>query len=295
MFVFSYFLDNGEAGVYLATSDDGLIYKSVNAGKPVMCPPDWSGQNITRDPSIIYHDGLFHMVWTTQWHGDIFGYSSSPDLKEWSQAKIISPFAADSDLYPLNVWAPELHFDPVRGDFFIIFSSTIQKKGNPVSTEKTRDNRLYIVRTVNFEEYSDAELFFDPGYHVIDGQLAFDINSKGSDARWIMIFKNEVNTNLWQATRDVDMKKDWQIVSSPIIGSGSPVRADEPAEGPTLLKDGERWLLYWDAFSSGHYGVAQSTDLDTWTDLTESLIMPVAHPRHGSFIQVAKQNVGWSV
>ena len=64
--LFSFFRDNGKDGVFLATSDDGTEFKALNNDNPVFTPPNWPGQNLTRDPSIVYHDGTFHMVWTSQ-------------------------------------------------------------------------------------------------------------------------------------------------------------------------------------------------------------------------------------
>ena len=69
--LFSYFRDNGKDGVFLATSEDGGKFKALNDDKPVFTPPKWPGQNLTRDPSIVYRDGIFHMVWTSNWTGRV--------------------------------------------------------------------------------------------------------------------------------------------------------------------------------------------------------------------------------
>ena len=97
VFLLSYFKGNGETGVYLAASDDGLTFQDLNAGRPVFTPPQWAGQNLTRDPSIVYRDGLFHMVWTSSWTGECFGAATSPDLKHgpsrcrWSRSRTGPP------------------------------------------------------------------------------------------------------------------------------------------------------------------------------------------------------------
>lgn len=91
-FLFSYFKGNGEAGVFLAASEDGLVFKDLNEGWPVFTPPQWQGQDLTRDPSIVYRDGLFRMVWTSSWVGSCFGAATSPDLKQWSEPVRVEPF-----------------------------------------------------------------------------------------------------------------------------------------------------------------------------------------------------------
>ncbi|MDP4227405.1 MAG: glycosyl hydrolase, partial [Bacteroidota bacterium] len=111
VFLFTYFMDNGVAGVYLAISYDGMHFNTVKGGKPIMTPPAWKGQNLTRDPSIIYRDGLFRMVWTSHWTGKVFGYAESKDLLHWSEPLQVSPFSTVTDPLDLpdNIWAPEIH------------------------------------------------------------------------------------------------------------------------------------------------------------------------------------------
>ena len=59
--ILTYFRDNGQAGVFLATSDDGHRFTAVNGDQPVFTPPKWPNQSLTRDPSIVFHKGVFHM------------------------------------------------------------------------------------------------------------------------------------------------------------------------------------------------------------------------------------------
>src|SRR5690349_1437214 len=64
-YVFSYFKRNGEDGLHLAYSEDGLVWHELNGGKSLLKP--FVGRSkLMRDPQIIAGaDGLFHMVWTT--------------------------------------------------------------------------------------------------------------------------------------------------------------------------------------------------------------------------------------
>jgi hypothetical protein len=118
--LFSYFRDNGKDGVFLASSDDGSGFKALNDDKPIITPPTWQGQNLTRDPSIIYHDGVFHMVWTSNWTGRVFGYACTKNLANWSDPIQVRPFpeSLPKEDQPDNVWAPELNHDPAKNDFF---------------------------------------------------------------------------------------------------------------------------------------------------------------------------------
>src|SRR5688572_16993225 len=63
--VFSFFRNNGEDGLYLATSEDGLNWKALNGDRPLL-KPEVGESRLMRDPSITRGpDGTFHMVWTT--------------------------------------------------------------------------------------------------------------------------------------------------------------------------------------------------------------------------------------
>lgn len=299
--VLSYFRGNGEAGVYLAASDDGHRFKPLNDDKPVFTPPKWPRQSLTRDPSILFHDGRFHLVWTSNWEGRVFGYARSPDLVEWSEPVKVEPFpeSLPAEDQPKNVWAPEIHRDPGRDDFFILFSSTTPRElgdgDSPIAHDL--DHRTYVVRTKDGERFSDARLFFDPGFSVIDPVMHL---VPGGD-RWAMVLKHELQPedggkNLRLAFAPADLEKEFPPVftklSDPIVGPGSPVRPGEKVEGPSLLRRDGRWWLYCDAFTNHHYTLVTSEDLKTWRDETDRLEMP-ENLRHGTVFTAPRSAVGW--
>ncbi len=289
--ILSFFRDNGQAGIFLAGSEDGLTFTPLNDDKPVMKPGAWPGQNLTRDPSMIYHNGKFRAVWTTSWNGRWFGYAESPDLKQWpSQVKVLPfPEVLPPKDQPGNVWAPEICWDPVQRNYLIIWSSTTSPAGH----------RLYASRTADGKAFSEAALFFDQKFICIDGMLAFqDHGSRNpSKGQWIMALKNEQEIrdggkNLRITTAPADFSKPWEPVSKPVAGPGSAVRGNEMAEGPSLLKWKDQWFLYWDAFANGHYCLATSPDLINWTDRSADLKMP-PHPRHGTVFAAPRSAVAW--
>jgi len=121
-----------------------------------------------------------------------------------------------------------------------------------------------------------------------DAQGAADPNA----GRWVLVLKNEEEIknggkNLRLTFAPADFSKPWEPVSGPIAGPGSTIRPKEMAEGPSLLRWQGQWFLYWDAFANGHYSLATSPDLKTWTDRTAELTMP-AHPRHGTVFVAPK-------
>lgn len=293
--LFPHFRSNGETGVFLSYSTDGVNFTYLNNGNPIFTPPQWgNGQNLTRDPSIVYRDGLFHMVWTSNWSGNVFGYATSPNLKDWSAPQMIQPFASTAT-QPNNVWAPEIHWDPHQNNFAVVFSSTVAGAGS--------GHRMYLTRMINpgsdasSATFSNASLFFDQGFSAIDGQMfLYDRNTPdvAADDLWVMVFKNEENgqKNLRVSTRDVGMTTPWTTASASIVGPGSNVRGNEVAEGSTLLRIDNTWYLYWDAFGNNHYSLATSTDLVNWTDLTGPLNIPDGS-RHGTIFLAPESAIGF--
>jgi len=295
IFILPFFRDNGQHGVYLAWSEDGLHFKPLNGDKPVMTPPPWPGQNLTRDPSIIRHDGKFRMVWTSNWGGRCFGVAESNDLKEWSVPMQVKPFpeSLPDNQQPKNVWAPEICWNPIENEYFIFWSSTVDGQDG---------HRIHLTRSADLISFSDAKIFIDPGFNSIDGMMVLDQQGSTSknDWRWLMVLKDEREVahggkNIRLSTAPADFSKPWAVPGPPLVGPHSTVRPDEMAEGPSLLKWQDNWYLYWDAFASGHYGVATSTDLRTWVDRTDALKMPPGHPRHGTVFMVPRHAIADSL
>ncbi len=325
VFLFSYFKGNGETGVFLAWSEDGLTFKDLNEGRAVFTPPQWQGQNLTRDPSIVFREGLFRMVWTSSWTGACFGAATSPDLKQWSEPVRVEPFKNwPADDPPANTWAPEAHWDPVQKDYAILWSSATAKlesdgghnsgglENDPNRKVKpdTRHHRTFISRTSDFKSFTDAKVFFSPGVSEIDACLAFDDRGTAdtTDDRWVMAVKNEQfpeiggkNIRIAVAGRDLtnpfppkfrsptDATKPW---SDPIIGPGAKLQSNQWVEGPTLMKLGEEWRIYFDRYRvrNGRYGLVTSKDLVEWTDRTAEIDLP-GDAHHGTILRVPRSAV----
>lgn len=308
--LFAYFRDNGQAGVFLAQSTDGITFEPLNENRPIFTPPNWPGQNLTRDPSIIYHDGVFRLVWTSHWNGRVFGYSESRDLIAWREPRTVRPFpdslpALDQ---PSNIWAPEIHWDPFQRDFFILFSSTTPRERNDGDNSDNKgnntspyDNRIYLTRTADGQRFSDAVLFFDQGFSCIDAVMQFEPQS----ARWVMVVKCSRDPdvqpmpgrNLRLTFTGPDLNRpDFTPVSEPIAGTHSrmfshPDPIKSMAEGQSLIRFRHQWWLYWDEPAGHGMQLATSPDLVTWTH-QKGLVFP-AGAKHGTAFIAPRTAVGW--
>ncbi len=310
MLLFTYFRDNGQHGVHLAMTTNGVDFVALNEDKPIFKPPAWAGQNLTRDASIIYRDGMFRMVWTSQWKGRIFGYAESPDLVNWSEARQVRPFSESlpAEDQPDNIWAPEIHWDPVKRNYFILFASTTprERKDDDLSNNDGKrgsqyDNRMYVTRTTDFRTYSDAKLFFDRGFASIDAVMQRDEVIQ----RWMMVIKcsrdwrlkTMPGRNLWLTSTSFDLDHlDFAPLEGPIAGNHSAMFSNarpekSMAEGPSLLYYQDRWLLVWDEPAGHGFQLATSPDLKTWTHVKEATFP--SRGLHGTLFLAPSNTVGW--
>jgi hypothetical protein len=288
VFLFSFFDSNGENGVYMAWSEDGRAFNLLNNGQPLITPPAWAdSQTLMRDPSIIYRDGAFRMVWTTNWSGRVFGCASSTDLKTWSTQQVTpySPSLPGTE-QPDNVWAPEIFYDHIAGNYKIVWASTIpsERSDGDGTAVGNYDNRLWATTTTDFETFTPAELFYDANADVIDGMSAYD----EANSRWLMMTAASGVIKMTTHAAVLTGPTGWSAQSAAIVGPGTAINGGKRGEGPTLLKHGSEWLLYWDSTWDGDWGMASSTNLATWNDLTPQFHVyypngaEYGHPRHGT-------------
>ena len=137
----------------------------------------------------------------------------------------------------------------------------------------TRSNTI----TKDFKQFSNTKLLFDNDFNVIDATI-----QKNGD-QYYMFLKDETKNPAQKNIRIATSKKligEYGNVSAPITGKYW-------AEGPTVLKKGEKWLLYFDKYTHHSYGVIESIDLKNWVDLSTQLEMPNGI-RHGTVFTVSR-------
>lgn len=270
-YLFSYFTpQNGETGLHLAWSTDGYAWKEIDGVRGAI-KPAVEGK-LMRDPFLMLGpDGVFRLVWTTAWNGKVIGYASSKDLIHWSAQKAISVMAQEPNT--VCCWAPELYYNKDQKHYLIIWSSAVRGKFNG-------DKRTYSVTTTDFETFTPARMFFDPGFNVIDDTMT-QYNGK-----YYLIHKDErekqgaepAKKNLRISTSD-SMEGPWSASGEPFTEAGL------WAEGPTTLKVGDETIVYFDCYTKNHYGAMKTKDFAKWEDVTARLAMPRG-VRHGNALPV---------
>lgn len=277
VYLFSYFTSNGEDGLHFAYSADGYKWEALNNGNSYLAP-QLSKDKLMRDPCIIKGgDGLYHMVWTISWTEKGIGHASSKDLINWSEQKIIPVMAHEAGAR--NCWAPEITYDKKNKEYLIYWATTIEGRYPEQSqaSEERYNHRMYAVTTKDFVTFSETKLLYDHGFNVIDATIVPDGN------RFVMFLKDET---LSPAQKNIRIAFSDQL-SGPYTQASKPITGNYWAEGPTALRLGDEWLVFFDKYQEGKFGAILSTDLTNWKDISSDISLPKGI-RHGSILVVPK-------
>ncbi|MBB4659579.1 glycoside hydrolase family 43 protein [Parvularcula dongshanensis] len=286
VYLFSSFRNDGETGLHLAWSEDGLTWNAINGGDSVLKPK--VGDDLMRDPCIIQGpDGRYHMVWTTGWWTDNIGIAHSDDLVHWSDQTELPVMRGSGTL---NSWAPEIFYDEEAGEYLIFWSSAVpgrfpetEDRGDIRSTLGVGINhRVYYVKTKDFETYTPTELFYDGGFVSIDASLIQD------GERTVMFVKDETKRPEPEKNVRIAIAADPQ---GP-YGPASPPFTPEGVwvEGPTAVKIDGEFYVYYDAYMEHQMMGARSPDLVHWENITDELSFPDG-TRHGTVLPIDRETL----
>jgi len=269
VYLFTSFHEPANEGLRFLYSNDG--YKWNDLGH-IFLKPEAGKQKVMRDPSIVQGpDGIYHLVWTSSWKGDKgFGYASSPDLVHWSAQRLIN--VMENEPETVNVWAPEVFYDPAEKQFIIIWASAIPHRFPKGTEEEDNNQRMYYTLTKDFKDFTAAKLFVDPGFSVIDAVIA---ERKADDYVLVLKDNTRANRNLKVAFASSALGP-YTNVSAPFSG--------KLTEGPSVVKVAGRWLIYYDAYGEKRYAAYSTEDFKSFTDVSSRISVPEGH-KHGTIFK----------
>lgn len=283
-YLFTYFTKNGEDGLHLAWSEDGYKWQALREGRSFLTPVVGTKEKLMRDPCVARGpDGTYHMVWTTGWNENGIGYASTRDFVTWSVQRELPVMAHEPNVR--NAWAPEIVYDAAKGEFVIFWASTIPGRfpATAGASESGYNHRMYCTTTSDFRTFTPTRLFYDPGFSVIDATFLRD------GGKLHLVLKDEtVNPpkKYLQVAEAESFTGPFRPPSPPFTPAGLWV------EGPTALKIGDDYLVYFDAYTKRHYGAMRSRDLKSWEDVTARMEFPFENTpvrmRHGTVIEVPR-------
>lgn len=313
-YVYSAFTGDGEDGLHLLTSLDGKTWKTVKNYASLYRQKD----GLMRDPSICRGgDGEYHMVWTTGWWEDSLGIAHSKDLINWTPSERLYPWAdykgagdeeSDGTRWPAdltqkvernpkvrNCWAPEIFYDDATKEYVIFWATTID---DPKVFPKTWDarrwermnQRIYFITTKDFKKFTPRRFFYATEDRVVIDACITRVGPK--DYR--MIIKDELAQSLHVCfptkpfTTWAAMPRDfWGPMSAPAF-TGPGIQPDNTnAEGPSVVKVGDEWLIYCDYWRAHKNGLFATRDFKTFTRRNDEFKAPV-WVRHGTVLPVSK-------
>ena len=270
-YVFTSFHEPATDGLRFLYSEDGIHWDSIPG---IWLEPTIGKQKVMRDPSIIRTpDGMYRLVWTTSWRGDRgFGYAESRDLKTWSEPRFVSVM---TDTSTVNVWAPELFYDPETQQAMIVWASCVPDAGFDIGQEDTLNNhRLYYVTTRDFVRFSEAKLLIDPGFSCIDATIL-----KRAPGDYVMVLKDNTRS---ERNLKVSFAKNpegpWSAPSAPFTSFLT--------EGPTVVEATGGYVIYYDDYNNKRYGASFTKDFVDFKDYTDSVSVPAGH-KHGTIFKAS--------
>ena len=98
-----------------------------------------------------------------------------------------------------------------------------------------------------------------------------------------MFLKNENDAPVEKNLRIATSKK----LTGGYTDAGAPITGKYWAEGPTVLINGNKWIVYFDKYTLHKYGAIESTDLKNWTDVSDQINVPKGL-RHGTILEITK-------
>ncbi|MCS2372829.1 hypothetical protein NXV03_25190 [Phocaeicola vulgatus] len=137
-----------------------------------------------------------------------------------------------------------------------------------------KSHRAYYTTTKDFQTFTPAKAFYDPGFNSIDG---FIVKRDKND--YVLIIKDNRKPGY----------SDLFCVSGPSAegpyADPSVKFAPTYSEGPCAVKVGDEWLIYFDVYREGRFGAVSTKDFKNFTPIDDQISIPQGH-KHGTIIKV---------
>jgi len=278
-YVMAYFTEspsgNGSNyGLHLAVSTDSLIWTPLNQNAPVVTPTQ--GTLGLRDPFILRkQDGTF-VILATDLNGTDFSQQNafihiwdSVDLRSFTGYRRIQMHSL-----PTHTWAPEAFWDPGLRQYGIIYSAN----------NGTRDV-IMINYTTDFVTMTAPQVFFDPGFNVIDGDL---LVGGGTGGATNYLYYKIANSGANQGARSNSLAPgsfDAGVYTSAIAHGGT--------EAPILVRPAaqDAWYLWGDTYTpNGVFYAWQTTDIasNTWVAMDQKRYTQPLNSKHATIQPITR-------
>jgi hypothetical protein len=263
-------LTDDSYALHLAVSSDGLDWTPLNQNNPVVTPT--AGMEGLRDPFLLRkQDGTF-VALATDLKGRVFHLNNqyihvwdSTDLRSFTGYRRVK-------LHDLatHSWAPTAFWDASRGRYAVVYSAN----------NGTRD--VFMVNyTTDFVNMGAAEVFFDPGFNVLDGDVLIH------NGTFYLAYKNLADNNLYVARSTTGQPNTFTTLTSG-------VRQGDAIEAPILVKSNSAntFWLWGDSFGPANavFYAWRSTDINgnSWTPLNQRDFTAPISSKHAGIVPITE-------
>ncbi|WP_197525536.1 alpha-L-fucosidase [Pseudobythopirellula maris] len=282
LYLFTSFEEPADAGLRFLWSEDGLSWQRIPGA---FLKPHVGDGKLMRDPSLVRGpDNTFHLVWTTAWRGDRgFGHASSKDMVHWAPQQFVP--VMEHEPTAVNVWAPEVFYDEPGERYIIAWATTLPGEYPDGQEDADNNHRMYYTTTQDWESFTPAELFCEPGFSVIDAVIVDLRDEPQAKAPYALVLKD--NTRPVRALKVAwgdSPTGPWRDVTEPLTA--------HLTEGPTVTKADDHYVIYYDAYGDKKYGALATKDFVSFEDWTDRVDVPEGH-KHGTIMRATEGNVAY--
>lgn len=281
-YLFCYFIGNRpeEERIHLALSEDGYSFTALKDNEAVITQT--KGRKCCRDPFIFRdEDGRFHIIATDMRSDDGWANNNSmvvwdsDDLLTWENERIIDFSAFEKTKNANRVWAPQVIYDPFRGEYLLYWTHNNADDG--------LDTIMWYAYTKDFSSLTtEPRVLYKPksGLCAIDGDISLH------------------NGKYYLYT--ADGKKDavcYCVAERPDGPYYEPEDnqvsfADTALEGHCTYRIAgtDKLVMIADQFKKGGYFMQESTDMIHFTPVdSNKYALNHLRPRHGSVLHITDE------
>ncbi len=256
--------------LHLAVSTDGLAWTPLNQNNPVATPT--GGMQGLRDPFVLRkQDGTFAVL-ATDLKGRVFDLDNQY-IHVWDSADLTA-FTGYRRVrlhdMATHSWAPAAFWDPSRGEYAVVYTAH----------NGIRDV-LMANYTNDFVDMGTAQIFFDPGFGVLDGDILVH------EGAFYLAYKHLGNNDLNVSRSDTGAPNSFTTLTAGL-------RQGSAIEAPILTKSstGNTFWLWGDSFSpvNAVFYAWQSTDVDgdAWSVLGQRDYTAPLSCKHASIVPITE-------
>ncbi len=281
-YLFCYFTGNRpeEERVHFALSRDGYHFKALNGNREIFLQRE--GKKCCRDPFIFRDEkGAFHIIATDMRSEDGWANNNSmvvwdsDNLIHWKNERIIDFSAFESTKTANRVWAPQVIFDPYKGEYMIYWSHN--------NADDDLDTIIWYAYTKDFYTLTTEPAVL---YRPKSGLCAIDGDITERDGKYYLYTADGLKDGICYCVAD----RPSGPYSEPEDNKVSV--AETALEGNCLYRliGQEKYVIIADQFKSGGYFMQESEDMIHFKKVDkEKFSLDHLRPRHGSVMHVSEK------